>query len=602
MVYSPSCQIGHAEGSSCSPWASCWGEWQSFWFSLPLWLPWVLEPLARSAGARYARYERQGYRRFSLHDLTFTNQTVRLHAQQVEGLVPTVWLWRCLTKNHAEPFLRVEGWQVQPLPASEATGSGSPSVYEETRQLEDTFATLRRWLPVAALSNGALLLQTNVIAVPSLNWSNGQLDANIALPGQAQRATLNANLAKRPVELRLDSDTLRLHSTFHVSTNASGLTITGESLWWSNRVTIEAQFGRGGELPERASLKAQNFRIPSELLRLEDYPDLSGSLSAQWQRGAFGLDLDAGARPLPGSTSLPPIKLALHAYGDTNSATVQTALLTSPWLRAELSQRLNVNFTGPILREPASFRLAVDLTQQPWFPLTGNLTGEADFSPSSGKFPLGRFELAGADIGNPELKAGTLSVKGSLNWPWLEVSEAAAAFDGGSAATLSAKLDLRTNALSDGHLAFQGPLLNHWLPHGYSYQGLALSGTFSGPLDELRHEGKLEVTNFISGALQPLQLRASWSGREQNLERAEATLSTSGASLSLHGSLALSTNRTRIQLTALTLSTNEQPALTLEAPVELSFGHGPTREGLQVDLTPLDWVRPGRTPPRGRHA
>src|SRR6266702_2468910 len=57
--------------------------------SLPLWFPWVLRPLAAKYGASYAAYERDGYSRLALRQVTFTNRNVRFHAASIETLVPT---------------------------------------------------------------------------------------------------------------------------------------------------------------------------------------------------------------------------------------------------------------------------------------------------------------------------------------------------------------------------------------------------------------------------------------------------------------------------------------------------------------------------------
>src|SRR3989442_4626461 len=85
------------------------------WFSLPLWFPWVLRPLARSYGANYTRYQRDGYSRLALHQVVFTNRVVRFRAERIDAFVPTVWLWRCALGNASErdPFLHVKGWQLE---------------------------------------------------------------------------------------------------------------------------------------------------------------------------------------------------------------------------------------------------------------------------------------------------------------------------------------------------------------------------------------------------------------------------------------------------------------------------------------------------------
>src|SRR5690348_10158708 len=70
--------------------------------SLPLWFPWIMRPVASKNGARYAHYERVGYRHFAVEGTGFTNDALRFRAQRVEGLVPTLWSWRILAHNQKQ--------------------------------------------------------------------------------------------------------------------------------------------------------------------------------------------------------------------------------------------------------------------------------------------------------------------------------------------------------------------------------------------------------------------------------------------------------------------------------------------------------------------
>src|SRR5437660_368174 len=72
----------------------------ALWGAMPLWLPWVLGPVAKIWGARYSSYEREGYRRFAVEQVTFTNRSGRFRAERIEALVPSVWLWRLLERGH----------------------------------------------------------------------------------------------------------------------------------------------------------------------------------------------------------------------------------------------------------------------------------------------------------------------------------------------------------------------------------------------------------------------------------------------------------------------------------------------------------------------
>src|SRR5262249_7226221 len=78
------------------------------WVACLLWFPWLLRPLGSKAGLQLGRYERLGYSRFCLHDINLTSESLVLHAQQVDALVPSVWLWRLARGQPAQDaFLRV---------------------------------------------------------------------------------------------------------------------------------------------------------------------------------------------------------------------------------------------------------------------------------------------------------------------------------------------------------------------------------------------------------------------------------------------------------------------------------------------------------------
>ncbi len=96
------------------------------WFSLPLWFPWLLRPLARQVHARFADYQREGYGRFSLYGVTYTNRAIRFKAQHIEGLTPTVWLARLATGagQREQPFVSFSGWQLEFVPSARPAGFG----------------------------------------------------------------------------------------------------------------------------------------------------------------------------------------------------------------------------------------------------------------------------------------------------------------------------------------------------------------------------------------------------------------------------------------------------------------------------------------------
>src|SRR5437879_847580 len=119
--------------------------------ALPLWLPWLLRPLAARSGASYAAYQREGYHRFVLQTLRYTNSSISFTADKVEAPVPTVWLWEVLVNRGttAEPFLFASGWQLEIRSSQKDKSRPSQSTYTNVSSILRKLETFKKWVPVA---------------------------------------------------------------------------------------------------------------------------------------------------------------------------------------------------------------------------------------------------------------------------------------------------------------------------------------------------------------------------------------------------------------------------------------------------------------------
>jgi len=475
-----------------------------FPLSLPLWFPWVLRPLAAKYGASYGTYEREGYSRLALRQVTFANRNIRFHAGSIETLVPTVWLWRSAwqKRSHTEAVLLVDGWQLEVSASGASVRTNAASVYDSLQKTEAVISKVGSWLPAATLSHGKVRLSETEIDLPAVGWSNGNLRvtaAGLQIPklqhlwsGISTQAitdlTLNARLAgPQQWEMKIGSDSLRLESAIRISTNSSGVEVQSAMFWWSNQLALQAQFGRTGALPDKASLQAQNFHLAGSLVGLRDYREISGSVLGTWERGEFRVELNASGVPVSAATNLPPMNVELHASGGTNSAIVHSAAISSPWLQAELSRDFRIYFTEKFVREPAAVKVRLDLAKQPWLSLAGVLNGEAQLSPGEGKFPIVTFRVAGSEIGNRELKAVAFKSEGTLTWPALQIAHADATFEDGSIAAAQGKIDFAEKIILGGRFNLNGGLARRWLPAGYSYENLEISDIVDGPFKSPMH-------------------------------------------------------------------------------------------------------------------
>ena len=562
----------------------------TIWFSFPVWFPWVLRPLASRAGVRFAAYERLGYSRFALHDIALTNSSVIFHARQLDALVPSVWLWRLALKDQAQsdPCVRLNDWQCQVLP-SDNTNRSPP--FSQIQDLAVTSRTLQRWIPAATLERGVVRSGKTTLAIPQATWLEGHLHAGLQLPAQAPGRLLQASLSPgHPFELQLSCPALDLESKTELSTNQAGLDLNSSIDLQTNRLQLQAHFGPSDLLPQTASLRGSNLQFPGETAQLPQYRELRGSLLAQWRHTHFSLDLSAAGRPATGQTNLPPVDVALHAQGDTNSALIDRLVIKTPFLEASLSNPVRLSFSAPFISDPANLNVTADLSRQQWVSLTGRLTGSAKLTPGNNNLPQAQVQIAGSNIGNDSLKASTVELMARCNWPMLEVSSAEIHFNDGSAASLSGKLALDTKSAANGQFHFQGPLIRQWLPAEYSYGKLLVSGTFQGPLDKLAHEGRLEADQVTSPSLKPLALSARWNGEAETLQDFIIQLSNTNSSLRFQGALIAGRTHAELHLTTLSLATNRSPALDLTEPVTIKLSRQDSGTNWVLATTPLRWA------------
>lgn len=563
----------------------------AIWVLCPVWFPWVMQTLAPRAGARFGRYERQGYSRFVLRDIVVTNESLVVHARRVDALVPSSWAWRLFAgrAGSGENFLSVSNWDCRLLPSNKP----AQPVFSKAQDAASTFRSLGKWLPRAAFSNGTILSGDTTIAVAAATWTSGALQAQIKLPPKLSEQAVEVQLAQaHPFEVRVTWPAQGINSSISLSTNRSGLDLHSMSEWRSNRVEIESHFGPADTLPQTASLQASNFHAPGELIGLARYRDLSGSLSGKWQSGRFQIDVSAAGAPVAAESNLPPVDVNLSAQGDTNSVVIRTLDIRTPFLQAQLASEVAVAFSAPFLQGPARLRLTADLGLQRWIALTGKLSGQVDISAGRDKYPQAQLQVSGANIGNDLVVANSLNASATFAWPAVSVSSLNLQFDDGSAASLSGNVDLAQKTATNGQFQFQGPLLQRWIPAGYSYDRLSVTGTFEGPIEHPSHSGRLAALGIETPNVLRSSLSLRWDGQDKDLRHFELQLDQTNASLTAAGALNFDPEKMRLQLDRFVLLTNRSQALALTAPATLNFTLPQTNAGWRLDTTPLSWNGP----------
>jgi hypothetical protein len=180
--------------------------------------------------------------------------------------------------------LQVNGWELELSPSSKTNLSQSPktnqatvSVHTNVQDVAEILKEVKHWIPAANLSNGTLRIESTVLVVPNLKWSHSTAQGELEWPKEKQRATVTANLARLPSwDASIQSETLHLQGVVDFSAHANSDVVQSTWLWWSNQVELRAQFGRDGVLPETAVLRAPQIRVPTNIVRVPGYEEITG--------------------------------------------------------------------------------------------------------------------------------------------------------------------------------------------------------------------------------------------------------------------------------------------------------------------------------------
>ena len=561
--------------------------------ALPLWLPWALRPIAKRYGASYANFQRLGYQRFQISNFSLTNGPSHIEAKQVSGFVPTAWLWRHLTGKRDEQFVTVHSWKYTAVPNKSTHTNAPASVHKIFGTLQQLAATLNTWAPAATLTDGDVVVQNQSIAIPNAIWTNGVLTAGVSISNLPPITAIVSPASSAPWKVSLDSEPNQLHSEFSLTENTNKLDLTGGIDWMTNHVDLAATFPLHGFIPDTASVRSSAFHVREDLLRSQDITDLAGAFQANWQSNHFYVQLTAKA--IQSSTNLPPVDIEIRASGDTNTAQIDVARISTPALHAELPNPVAVNFRAPFLSRPANLNVAVDLNQQHWMIAGGKLNGHATVSPGE-KFPRVAFTLAGTNVNTTSITTSNLDMQGELNWPVLEIQRANVIMADASRLDLAGKYDFTQKIVSDGRLNSSGPFGGQFLPADYSFETASLSATFAGPIAHITNSVQAQIHGLSVPRVNKLNVEASWTGEGLNVKEAEVTLKSGSSSLLFRGATDFGSKQKNLTLTALELSNSNGIALKLDQPAQISLEQNTagTNKSWSVNLNSLRLVGDNR--------
>jgi translocation and assembly module TamB len=569
-------------------------------FTLPFWLPLVLRPSLTKYGLEFGNYEHVGYSRFVLHDLHTSREKFDLSVSRAEGFLPYSWYShaRKVGTNAPPSFLEINGWKVVLKKTEQKKTTPSIDVYPLFKKAESELTLARKWLPKAVLLNGIIQVREKIYSISTITWDRGKLDADGTWPETQVPMELKGNLTGTvPYQLSYAMNPIDLRFRLQLFETNNGLGSKTVAFWKGNRADVNAQFGRTGMLPESADVKASNLQFPGELLKLDDYEQVTGNLSATWKTNRYTVKATAHGEPSSGSArQLPPVDLNLTAEGDTNVVTIQRLKAESPGLNLALQNPVEVSLKGKLLSSNAQAKVSADLGNVPMTKAQGHIEAELTANPSDDRFPEILLSAKGHDLVAKKFHAEQARVSGKVVWPTLTNFTAELQFATNSIVHLDAAADLQERKIYRGDLKMSGPLPPGFISTNISFSDLNLEAHLSGSLTQLTHSAKLSLNHLQAPQLALLNLDVEWSAQMLKFDQLRLRAQAGPANLFLAGSGESTDTATNLVIKQLTLKKGDEEYLGLAKPFAISLlaPTNRTTAAPEIKLEPLVWAGTNR--------
>jgi translocation and assembly module TamB len=556
------------------------------------WLPYAARPIAQHYGVTFGKYERLKDGRFVLTDVVRTNRAFDLRISKVEGFLPHVWRSKLRETNSTAAFVEVNGWRVVIHDREKKKGGDSRSrpdrsVYEQWMRAEDYIAKARAWIPKATLLNGALVDRKKEYAMSVITWDRGVLDVSGVWPETAVPFEIKGKLTgEPPYQLSYAMTPLDLRARLRVTETNNLLNGQLAVFYKENRADLNANFAHEGEFPLNATLKAPDFKLPAELLKLEKYSEVTGSLNAEWQTNQYTVQFKAHAEPFVTAGDMPPGDIDLAATGDTNRIRIERAVSTLPGLQLTVSQPLELSYEGKMLSERSEVQVNADLEKLPWFKMNGRIQGTILLE-RGGDFPKATFRASGTNVSAFKFEADALQVKGEIAWPQLNHFEAQVQLPGKGGVSVTGGADLKAHVLRDIAVKGEGSFPTNLFPGTISFSEMRIAANISGALTNLQHRGEIELRDFVAPQLQPLNVQASWKANQITFDEMAIRARAGPSTIFVNGSGYAGGGRTNLIVRELNFLKGDEMYLRLAEPARLTV-----TTNLEVEVEPLVLVGP----------
>lgn len=554
------------------------------------WLPYAARPLAERFGMGFAGYERLEDGRFRLTDLTQTNRLFDLRISRVEGFLPHVWRSKIRGTNQPANFLEVNGWRLlfhERAKDSAPSGRKDRSVFAMWKRTEDWLAKARAWVPKATLLNGIIEHRGKEYALSVVTWDRGVVDGSGVWPISAVPVEIKGKLTGEPpyqVSYAMHPLDLRARLRLFETNNLLRAQLAG--FYKENRADLTADFGTNGLFPLTATLQAPDFKLPAELLKLEKYSEVTGSLTGNWRSNQYTLELKAHVEPLASSEDLAPADMDLAMLGDTHRVRVERAVSTIPGLQLTISDPLELSYRGEMLSERSEIQIAAELEKIPKLKLNGRVEGKILLE-KGGRLPTATLRASGTNLSGLGVRAEFFMAEGRLAWPRLESFAADVRLSSNTKVAIQGSANLQTRTLGETLFQAEGPMLTSLAPAGVGFDNIKVSATAAGGLTNLHHSGQFEVREFVAPRIQPLTVEASWKAQHFTFDKLALRARAGPTEVFIDGSRYAGGGRTNFIVRELALAKGDQTYLALTEPAKVTLTTNSARPGVQWQIDPL---------------
>ncbi|WP_269526794.1 translocation/assembly module TamB domain-containing protein [Coraliomargarita parva] len=552
-------------------------------FSSAVWLPWVLPGVLSHYGVHVGKVERAGMDWIRAESVGYEEGSLVLHLDEIRVPALHRYFWAYI-RGRLDGDTGVEAGHMRVELAPVLVGGESQvDLVREYRQYAAKWKRIKNWIPELRLESFRLVqagqdrlhlhslvregdrLRGRLRVVDDDSWlvemdlrmqESGGMELDLKLPGQA------------------------LSGRFELTVTQDALVLEGRVDQGNDRIQVSGSIPAGALLPDHLEVRSDSWALKPEWWRSPELARLESVhldyLNLHWEKDRYRGRLVVTAF-IPGKerASLEPV-LELELSGDLTQIRFQRVEVRSAWAQASLTKPVVLQLPGFSFEQAASLSLRTDLSQQPFFPVEGQLELGLDFLPKKNGPGQIRFHLSGSALRYAGYEADLLALRGQFEDGLIRMDEGELRLDGADGGELhfNGLLDWKGTATQVEYNAdLSAGLVNRCLGGALVRRPVQVSGSLRGGLDKPRLSLHLTPTPVQLEGFRLLQLAldATSEGLKQWKFEASAATPDEEANLELSGSLEQFAGAFRVQLEQLDWLDRNYPDWQLESPGRIEW-------------------------------